>query len=122
MSKVFSVKSNARRAARAQGLDPDLVVAVEGGFVIGEPPAPPAPEPPAAEPPALKTSGVRAGTAQASLLEALLQGWVTAAALMERFRWQAHTLRGAISTLKATSGHAIERQRVDGVTSYRALV
>lgn len=42
--KIYSIKSNARRAARNEGLDPDQAVkAVEGGFVVESSAAPESP-------------------------------------------------------------------------------
>lgn len=53
------------------------------------------------------------------LLKRLTEGWNDAPVLMARFGWGTHTLRGAISTLAKKHGLKIERQRIDGVTSYR---
>lgn len=49
----------------------------------------------------------------------MLADWTPAAELMAATGWQAHTLRGALSTQAKKRGLAIERQRIDGVTSYR---
>lgn len=100
--KVYSVKSNARRDARKRGLDPNLVVAVPGGFVIGEPKA--------------------AGESKTKILgEMLAAGGQTRERLEGALGWQAHTVRGAISALAKSAGLVVERRRVDGVTSYRAV-
>lgn len=99
--KVYSVRSNARRSARKQGIDPDFVVPVEGGFAI---------VPPEASKP--ESKGER-------LIQRLRSGWVTAADLMAETQWQAHSLRGAISTLAKRRGIVVERRRIEGVTAYR---
>lgn len=76
--KIYTVRSNARRDARKAGLDPDLVVAVDGGWRIGEP----------------------SRTKRARLLSWLRQpDGVSAAAALVALGWRPHTLRGAISTL-----------------------
>lgn len=76
--KIYAVKSNARRDARKAGLDPDLVVAVDGGWRIGAP----------------------SRTKRARLLAWLRQpDGVSASAALVALGWKPHTLRAAISTL-----------------------
>lgn len=53
------------------------------------------------------------------LVSTLNAGWVSVPDLLSRTGWQAHTLRGAISTLAKANGLTVERRRLDGVTSYR---
>lgn len=57
-------------------------------------------------------------TKRDELIERLRAGWVTNRMLCEHFGWKPKTLRGVLSTLRMGS-LAIDRQRVDGVTSYR---
>jgi len=38
--RVYTTKPNARRAARRQGTDPELVREVPGGFAVGNAPPP----------------------------------------------------------------------------------
>lgn len=56
-----------------------------------------------------------------TLIQKLSAGWVSMPDLMSDLNWQAHTVRGAISTVAKKRGLKIERQRVDGVTSYRVV-
>lgn len=124
MSRVYSVKSNARRDARKLGLDPELVKAVSGGWVIDYPDTTIAPlvKPAKAKPPtkAAKAPPVaREGDPKRESLIAMLGDWVPLTNLMAAMGWQAHTVRGALSTAAKTRGITIERQRVAGVTSYR---
>lgn len=125
MSRVYSVKSNARRDARKLGLDPDMVKAVSGGWVIDYPdttiaplvkPAKIEPAAKADKPPAVPRDG---GDPKRERLVAMLVDWVPLTELMAAMGWQAHTVRGALSTAAKARGITIERQRVDGVTSYR---
>jgi hypothetical protein len=132
MSRVYTVKSNARRDCRKLGLDPDLVKAVVGGFVIDYPvtkveklirPKKPKAEKKAkaAKAPkvAKKPRAKREGDPKKDRLVAMLADWTSIDYLMAHLDWQAHTVRGAISTAAKARGIKIERQRVDGVTSYR---
>lgn len=155
MSRVYTVKSNARRDARKLGLDPETVKSVAGGFVIdypdvkieklvkpkapkaekkakapkaakpacqkspraAKPPKPPkaTKEPKANKPPRAK----REGDPKRDRLMAMLADWTPIGDLMSAFGWLPHTTRSAISTGAKALGVTIERQRVDGVTSYR---
>lgn len=154
MSRVYTVKSNARRDAKKLGLDPDLVKEVKGGWAIDYPnavpyfvspkpvkpekakPAPKAPKPkrekaskpakaakPAAPPRAPKATKQprtkREGDPKRDRLIAMLADWAALSDLTAAMGWQAHTVRGALSTAAKARGITIERQRVDGVTSYR---
>jgi hypothetical protein len=136
MSRVYTVKSNARRDAKKLGLDPEMVKAVSGGFVIDypdtkiekltrpkKPPAekktkapraPKAPKAPTA--PRVK----REGQAKGDMLLSMLADWMPLPDLMKALGWQAHTVRGALSTAAKAKSLKIERRRVGGVTSYRA--
>jgi hypothetical protein len=120
-AKIYSVKSNARRDARKAGLDADAVVQAEGGWRI----APPAPVPAAQTPePVAASSPVEQSTSaetKRDRLKAMLGalGGASAIALQAAFGWQAHTLRGAISTLAKRDGVTIVREMRDGVTFYR---
>lgn len=112
MSRVYSVKSNARRDARKLGLDPDLVIPCNGGWVINYPETVVAPM--------VKPSPVaREGDPKRERLVAMLSKWTPISDLMAAMGWQAHTVRGALSTAAKARGVKIERQRVAGVTSYR---
>ena len=129
MSRVYTVKSNARRDCRKLGLDPDLVKAVKGGFVIDYPdtkieklirpgkakPTKKTKAPKAARPPRAK----REGDPKKDRLISMLADWTSLEYLMAHLGWQAHTVRGTLSTAAKARGITIERQRVDGVTSYR---
>lgn len=53
------------------------------------------------------------------LYDRLGNGWETSEALCKEFGWQPHSLRGRISNVSVKFKVKIERQRVDGVTSYR---
>lgn len=129
MSRVYTVKSNARRDARKLGLDPELVKAVANGFVIDYPdtkieklirPKKAKAEKKAKAPKAArKPRGKREGDLKKDRLIAMLADWTSIDYLMAHLDWQAHTVRGAISTAAKARGISIERQRVDGVTSYR---
>jgi hypothetical protein len=147
MSRIYSVKSNARRDCRKLGLSPDLVIAKGSGWVIDYPDAPveksakpekpaKAAKPPkapkvkaerkakAAKPPkaakAPRTpSQPREGEPKRDRLISMLADWTPLTDLMSAMGWQAHTVRGALSTAAKTRGVKIERQRVEGVSSYR---
>lgn len=117
MSRVYSVKSNARRDARKLGLDPDLVIASNGGWVINYPETVVAP---LVKPAKAKPAPVaREGEPKRERLVAMLSKWTPITELMAAVGWQAHTVRGALSTAAKSLGISIERRRVDGVTSYR---
>lgn len=49
----------------------------------------------------------------------LLADWTPLSELMAAMGWQAHTVSGALSTAAKARGITIERNRVEGVTSYR---
>lgn len=132
MSRVYTVKSNARRDCRKLGLSPDLVIAKGDGWVISYPDEPkekkaPAvkatkPEKAAKAPAAPKVANPKApsdGLAKRDTALSMLADWTTLADLMAVTGWQAHTVRGFLSTQAAKQGLKIERQRVEGVTSYR---
>jgi len=51
------------------------------------------------------------------LLSRLQSGWCSVSDLTSAFEVQPHSLRASISGLK--KNHNVERQRVEGVTSYR---
>lgn len=105
MSKVYSVKSNARRDAKKRGLDVGVVIACKGGWTIAMP--------------AKAAKKPRAAGQKVKLVSAIKNGWAPLPALMSELGWQAHTVRGAISTIAKAEGFKIERRREDGVTSYR---
>lgn len=134
MSRVYTVKSNARRDARKLGLDPELVKAVVGGFVIDYPdtkieklirpkkagaakPAKTDREPKAAKAVPVK----REGEPKRDRLVAMLADWTPISELMAALGWQAHTVRGALSTAAKERGIEIGRRREGGVTSYRVV-
>lgn len=150
MSRVYTVKSNARRDAKKLGLDPDVVKEVKGGWAIDYPDVPGAKaekpakaakvakakkEPKAAKPkrekapkvakaprapkPAKEPRAKREGDPKKDRLIAMLADWTPLSDLMKAMDWQAHTVRGALSTAAKARGITIERRRVDGVTSYR---
>ena len=52
-------------------------------------------------------------------LIAMLTKGATAEHMAKTLGWLPHTLRGALSRLKTKEGLKIERERVDGMTSYR---
>jgi hypothetical protein len=148
MTRVHTVKSNARRDARKLGLDPNLVKAVKGGWAIDYPdvpeskaarPAKPAkakaapkvkvpkakaerkakaktPKPAKA---AKKLRAKREGEPKRERLVAMLADWTPVTDLMKAMGWQAHTVRGALSTAAKNLKIKIERKRVDGVSNYR---
>ena len=53
-----------------------------------------------------------------ALIEMLTKG-ATAEHIAKTLGWLPHTLRGALSRLKTVQSLKIERERVDGTTSYR---
>ena len=58
-------------------------------------------------------------TKQDELIAALQAGWLPVSTLQTLLNWKHTTLRGAISNLGRKKGLNVERQRIDGVTSYR---
>jgi hypothetical protein len=142
MSRIYTVKSNARRDCRKLGLNPDLVKEVRGGWAIDYPDAPgtkaakpvkakaapkAAKTPKAAKaakaqraPKATKTRRAkREGEPKRDRLISMLADWTPLSELMSAMRWQAHTVRGALSTAAKARGITIERKRDAGITSYR---
>jgi hypothetical protein len=148
MTRVYTVKSNARRDAKKLGLDPDLVKEARGGFVIDYPdvpeskaakPAKPAKVKPAPKKKASKAKAERKvkpktpkpakaakkprkpreGEPKRERLVAMLADWTSVTDLMKAMGWQAHTVRGALSTAAKNLKIKIERKRVDGVSNYR---
>lgn len=63
----------------------------------------------------------RDGEPKRDRLIAMLADWTPISELMKALGWQAHTVRGALSTAASVRGITIERQRVDKVTSYRVV-
>jgi hypothetical protein len=53
------------------------------------------------------------------LIANLQSGWMPVATPMTVLNWKHTTVRGAISDIGRKRGLKVERQRVDGVTSYR---
>lgn len=104
--KVYSVRSNARRDARKQGLNPDCVVARDGGFVIS--------------PPKTRTKAAAGESKRGILRGMLLAGWQRADRLQSALGWQPHTIRGAISMLAKAESLTVERKREGTTTFYRA--
>lgn len=137
MSRVYTVKSNARRDCRKLGLDADLVKEVRGGWAISYPDVVPGAKKPAkaraakkakapkpAKPSKVQKSAKqpgakREGEPKSERLISMLADWTPISELMAAMGWQAHTVRGALSTAAKARGITIERQRVDGVSSYR---
>lgn len=162
-TRIYTERSNARRAARSAGINPDAVFAVEGGFTFPEdtPPTPlttakdidldipeflKRPALTAEETAALQEKVRRslspdrvivmpkskaktksptkpAGDKNAILLSMLKKG-ATVEDLTKALGWLPHTLRARISRLhkpksQGGEGMKIERERKDGVTSYR---
>lgn len=121
MTRVYTVKSNARRDARKLGIDPDLVKPTKGGFYIDFP-APAAEKKPKRGKAKLAAKPAHAPAGadpKRDRLVSMLADWTPTGDLMASLGWQAHTVRGAISTAAKARGIVIERRRVDGVTSYR---
>lgn len=58
-------------------------------------------------------------TKQDDLCARLAAGWCDAATLASDFGWKAHTLRARVCKLTPPAGSKLERQRANGVTSYR---
>lgn len=100
MTRVYTVKSNARRDCRKLGIDPALVYSVDGGWAIRQP----------------KPSRISNKTDK---LLSMLADWTPVTDLMTAMGWQAHTVRGALSTVAKTRGIKVERQRAGRITSYR---
>lgn len=53
------------------------------------------------------------------LFARLKEDWKTTDSLCKEFGWLPHSLRGRISNVSVKFNVKVERQRVDGVTSYR---
>lgn len=178
-TRTYTERSNARRAARAAGVDPNLVFSTEDGFTFPQPrpeqgndvdpdasahqrkadaaaaddgldiPAfckRPAPTPeerealtakvkranspereiimPKRDKTKTKTAKRESGADKNATLMAMLKKGATVDDLTKALGWLPHTLRARISRLhkpksKGGEGLKIERERVDGVTSYR---
>jgi hypothetical protein len=157
-AQVYSFKTNARRAARQAGLDPDQVIKPNPaglGFVIDRPAgtddgldmpeclmvspeerreawaknppkAAPRTEPEIAMPKAKATKTRKSKDAKPGDKTALLVSMLktktgaTVEQLTKATGWLPHTLRARISGLaKAPHKLKVERERTDGVTSYR---
>lgn len=162
-TRYYSEKTNARRAARAAGVDPDTVIETPDGFTfapkseiaISEPDPLDIPsclklsaeerrEGWAANPPkaasvrngvgasmpkgkstkAAKPKGTTGANKTETMLAMLKGNGATVEELTKATGWLPHTLRARISNVcKAKKdggmGIKIERERVDGVTSYR---
>lgn len=145
MTRVYTVKSNARRDCRKLSLDPELVKPTKGGWYIDYPDVP---ESKVATPKAAKPAKVKApkkvkaerkakpktpkpanaakkprkpreGEPKRDRLVSMLADWTPISDLMKAMEWQAHTVRGALSTAAKNLKIKIERKRVDGVSSYR---
>ena len=73
--------------------------------------------------PAAKNGATPAAAAakdnKTTVLIAMLTKGATAEHMAKTLGWLPHTLRGALSRLKTKEGLKIERERVDGTTSYR---
>jgi hypothetical protein len=161
--RTYTERSNARRAAKAAGVDPTLVFETEDGFTfpppelqetlaVESPPAddaipsfckiqqderaaawaanPPKPvvvkqEEAMAPSKKAKPRKRESGAAKTALLLEMLSGkGATVEALTKATGWLPHTLRARISGVakpksKGGEGIKIERERKDGVTTYR---
>jgi hypothetical protein len=53
------------------------------------------------------------------LCEMLRAGWQSTQDIHLRFSWGNNSIRGAISTIAKKRNLTIERQRIEGITSYR---
>ena len=73
----------------------------------------------AAKKPASKKPGAAAKDNKTTALIAMLTNGATAEHMAKTLGWLPHTLRAALSRLKTKEGLKIERERVDGTTSYR---
>lgn len=132
-SKPFSVKSNARRAARAAGIDPSTVVACAGGFHFpteggtaakaakakAEPKAKAVKAKTAGKKPA-KGEGKTGGLLETVLKMITAKGGATMPEIMKATGWLAHTARARISGIVKANKLEVERQRLLGVTTYIA--
>lgn len=138
-SQVFTVKSNARRAARKQGVDPSTVTACSGGFHFplgGVPAAKPkaaAPKAKAAKPKgqakATKPKPAKAKAPKAKTGESLVDKvhkmiirpeGATMKEIVQATGWLEHTARARISGIVKKHKLTIQRERLLGVTTYRA--
>lgn len=121
MTKIFTVKSNARRACKKQGLSLDLVVAVDGGWIIQEPSQPAKETKTKIKKTKKPANGNGASKKRDALRGRLAGGWAAVPDMCNEFGWLPHTLRGAISTLAKSDNLKVERQRESGITSYRVV-
>lgn len=160
-TRYYTERSNARRAARAAGIDPDQVFETEEGFTFAPksdiaiaatdpldipptlkfsaeerqegwattpPKATPIKETTMAKAKAAKTDKKPRGASGAEKTETLLKmlkgKGATVEDLCKATGWLPHTLRARLSTLAKPKkdggmGLKFERERVDGVTSYK---
>ena len=72
-----------------------------------------------AKKPASKKTTAAAKDNKTTALIAMLTKGATAEHMAKTLGWLPHTLRAALSRLKTKEGLKIERERVDGTTSYR---
>ena len=121
--KVYGFSSNARRAARAAGLDPNQVVKQNPngpGFIIAKPAADDFPDKPATA--ARKKTNTAKNGDKTVLLISVLKNKAGASVdqLTKATGWLPHTLRARISRL-ANPPHnmKVTRNRNEGVTRYR---
>lgn len=134
-SQHFTVKSNARRAARKAGVNPDLVEKHGSGFrfPVTSAAAPKADKPKAAKAKhetskakALKKSATDARSARKAGLVEKVHGMIAAkggATMPEICRatgWLEHTARARISGIAKKHKLKIVRSRENGVTTYAA--
>jgi hypothetical protein len=121
--KVYGFSSNARRAARAAGLDPNQVVKQNPhglGFVMAKRAADDFPDLPATAA-RKKTNTAKNGDNTALLISMLKsKGGASVEQLTKATGWLPHTLRARISRL-ANPPHKMKvtRDRNEGVTRYR---
>ena len=57
-------------------------------------------------------------TKRDDMVTKLLAGWVSVPDLLAATGWLPHTLRAAICVAAKKHGYKVERQRIDGITSY----
>lgn len=152
--RTYTEKSNARRAAKAAGVNPDLITETEDGFTFPAPAAmddnldippalrlsdeerreawaknPPKPTPhretlSMPKPKAKKERGATGADKTATMLSMLKGKGATVEALTKATGWLPHTLRARISNVCKSKkdggmGLKVERERTDGVTTYR---
>lgn len=132
-TKFYTLKTNARRAARKAGLDPNSVTETTYGWIVPpavevEAPATPMPVETVAvpqEPVERPTSTVGSKTARLLLLLGE-PGGATVARLTAELGWLKHTLRARLSGIAKSPengglGVKLERTRSNGETTYRRV-